>query len=294
MHETYGKVYASTEIELAYNIVQIFYFITANLERFYERRLLAISNKHPGRMHIMKKFLCSEHEKLNLEGIQRREDGITYDVPSTTVDGKMYIVDPTIGTCSCFVGISGSPCKHQAAIALKFQEGTSNFIDTLTINDRINYFYLATGSVIQERSFYASLRSQTNATFNDNTVDQLKIQKSAIPKSTASTEAIISEKINNTEDTNNSEMPNRIEFLNNFFHEIESDIKQNEQLLSAFEKFQKGPVTIRSGTKIPVQVALVQRRKGAASHSTKRKASGRKPLGDQKNEDPHVMQSRKK
>ncbi|CAG8550667.1 8380_t:CDS:2 [Gigaspora rosea] len=149
-------------------------------------------------------------------------------------------------------------------------------------------------SQIIKRSFYASLRSQTNATFNDNTVDQLKIQKSAIPKSTASTEAIISEKINNTEDTNNSEMPNRIEFLNNFFHEIESDIKQNEQLLSAFEKFQKGPVTIRSGTKIPVQVALVQRRKGAASHSTKRKASGRKPLGDQKNEDPHVMQSRKK
>ncbi|CAG8639770.1 45610_t:CDS:2 [Gigaspora margarita] len=182
--------------------MQIFYFITANLECFYERRLLAISNKYPERMHIMKKFLCSEHEELNIEGIRHRRDGITFDVPSTTVARKMYIVDPTIGTCSCFVNISGSSCKYQAAIALKFQEGTSNFIDTFTINDRINYFL-----------------------------------------------------------------------------SCNCDVKQNKQLLSAFEKFQKGyyaaknisenklvsfvyqhansPVTIRSGTKIPVQVASV-------------------------------------
>ncbi|CAG8681143.1 20270_t:CDS:1, partial [Gigaspora rosea] len=104
----------------------------------------------------------------------------------------------------------------------------------------------------------------------------------------------------NTEDTNNSEMPNHIEFLNNFFHEIESDIKQNEQLLLAFEKFQKGycaaknisknklvsfvyqhansPVMIRSSTKIPVQVASVQRRKGAALHSTKKESFRKKTI----------------
>ncbi|KAF0540338.1 hypothetical protein F8M41_006424 [Gigaspora margarita] len=132
----------------------------------------------------------------------------------------MYIVDLTIGTCSCFVSISESSYKYQAAIALKFQKGTLNFINILTINDRINYFYLATGIVIQERLFYTSLRSQTNITFNNNTVDQLKIQKFAIPKSVANTKAIISEKIN--------------------------DIKQNEQLLSAFEKFQKGYCTTKN------------------------------------------------
>ncbi|CAG8852994.1 25362_t:CDS:1, partial [Gigaspora margarita] len=73
-----------------------------------------------------------------------RENGIIFDRPSITVDGKMYIVDLTIGTCSCFVNISEFFYKHQVAIALKFQKGTSNFINTLTINNRINYFYLAT------------------------------------------------------------------------------------------------------------------------------------------------------
>ncbi|CAG8619282.1 4414_t:CDS:2, partial [Scutellospora calospora] len=213
-------------------------------------------------------------------------DGITFDVPSTTVAGTIYIVDPTIGTCSCFVSISGSPCKHQAAIALKFQEGTSNFIDTFTIDDRMNYFYIATGLLIQERSFYASLYSRTNATSNDNMVDQLKVQESAI------SECI-------SKETNSNEELNRIESMTSFFHEIENDIKQNAQLLLAFEKFQKGYFAAKNlsennGTKIPVQVASVQRRKRGASHSTKRKASGRKPLESKENEDPYEMQSRKK
>lgn len=36
----------------AYNIVQVFQFITENMERFYERRLLNFSHNHPGSLRI--------------------------------------------------------------------------------------------------------------------------------------------------------------------------------------------------------------------------------------------------
>ncbi|CAG8538405.1 36199_t:CDS:2 [Gigaspora margarita] len=42
----------------AYNAVQIFHFITANMEQFYERRLIAIANRHPGHLELSKRFLC--------------------------------------------------------------------------------------------------------------------------------------------------------------------------------------------------------------------------------------------
>ncbi|CAG8683890.1 32555_t:CDS:2, partial [Racocetra persica] len=38
--------------------------------------------------------------------------------------GKTYTVDPSIGTCTCIAALGGSPCKHQAAIAVKYHEGT--------------------------------------------------------------------------------------------------------------------------------------------------------------------------
>ncbi|CAG8477470.1 14558_t:CDS:2 [Gigaspora margarita] len=288
----------------AYNIVQVFYFITNNLEHFYERRLLAISNQHPGRMHITKRFLIYKQEEINFEGIRRREDGITFNVPSASKTGVMYIVDPTIGICSCFAGISGAPCKHQAAIAIKFQEGTNNFIDMLTIDNRMDYFYIATGSIVRERSFYASLHRQIHTASKDNTFNQSKIQESTI-----SLEFIPNSEVTIKDTDTNKEM-DRIESLSSFFHEMESDVRQNTQLLPAFEKFQKeynnaknlsenklvsfvyqrtnNSATIRSGKRIPVQVSSVQRRKG----STKKKALGQ-PL-DKENEDPNEMPLRKK
>ncbi|CAG8801777.1 16890_t:CDS:1, partial [Cetraspora pellucida] len=42
------------------------------------------------------------------------------------------------------------------------------------------------------------------------------------------------------EETNSNEKLNHIESMTSFFHKIENDIKQNVQLLLAFEKFQKG------------------------------------------------------
>ncbi|CAG8553667.1 24536_t:CDS:2 [Cetraspora pellucida] len=120
----------------------------------------------------------------------------------------------------------------------------------------------------------------------------------------------LSANANKESNANGDEESDRIESLASFFHEMERDVKQNTQLLLAFEKFQKGyhnaknlsenklvsfvyqhassSATIRSGKKIPVQVTSVQRRK-----ETTRQALGRQLLGKE-NEDLHEMLPRKK
>jgi len=41
------------------------------------------------------------------------------------------------------VGISGAPCKHQDAVAMKYHIAILNFIPSLTPGDRMIYGYVA-------------------------------------------------------------------------------------------------------------------------------------------------------
>jgi hypothetical protein len=136
-------VFARTQ---AFNCVQVFQFIITNMERFYEYRLLNFANKHSGHLRIAKRFLCPGWEQVNANEI--RETNVTNEflVPSTKQNTDLfYIVNIEIGTCSCFVGISGAPCKHQGAVSVKFGISTFNYIPSLTPDDRILYTYIALG-----------------------------------------------------------------------------------------------------------------------------------------------------
>jgi hypothetical protein len=135
-------VFARTQ---AYNAVQIFQFITTDMERFYERRLLGIANRHPGHLELSKRFLCPGWKMVNQEQIKYDIINNVYIVPSVTTVGNFYIVDPSIGTCTCPAALGGSPCKHQAAVAIKYHEGSFNFIPALSIDDCMNYRYIACG-----------------------------------------------------------------------------------------------------------------------------------------------------
>jgi hypothetical protein len=69
-------------------------------------------------------------------------------VPSTKDTGLLYIVNSEFGVCTCPVGMSGAPCKHQGAVAMKFHIAMLNFIPSLTPNDRMVYGYVALGKII--------------------------------------------------------------------------------------------------------------------------------------------------
>ena len=68
-----------------------------------------------------------------------------YLVPSTKDPAHFYIVNNAIGVCSCPVGMTGAPCKHQGAVAIKFHIATLNFIPSLNPNDRMIFTYIALG-----------------------------------------------------------------------------------------------------------------------------------------------------
>ena len=60
-------IFARTQ---AFNSVQVFQFVTMNMKRFYERRLLDFAHRHPG-YQIAKRFLCPGWEAINESSIQK-------------------------------------------------------------------------------------------------------------------------------------------------------------------------------------------------------------------------------
>ena len=139
----------------AYNSVQVFQFVTANMKRFYERRLLGFSHRHPGHLRVAKRFFCPGWETVDVNSIKRISSENEYLVPSTAQNNSLiYIVNSDLGVCSCPVGMSGAPCKHQGAVAIKFHTVNFNFLPSLTPDDRMLYAYIAIGKTIFMIYFY--------------------------------------------------------------------------------------------------------------------------------------------
>ena len=134
-------IFARTQ---AYNVVQVFQFVVTNMERFYEQKLLGIAHKHSGHF-IAKRFLCPGWEGVDANSIEETGVKNEYSVLSTRQDNVFYIVNSEIGTCTCPVGVSGAPCKHQGAVAMKYHIAILNFIPSLAPGDRMVYAYVALG-----------------------------------------------------------------------------------------------------------------------------------------------------
>ena len=51
-----------------------------------------------------------------------------------------------IGVCTCPKGVDGSPCSHQAAIVLQFDDESCNYIATSSASARMEIAKLAIGN----------------------------------------------------------------------------------------------------------------------------------------------------
>jgi len=65
----------------------------------------------------------------------------------------MYCVEPTIGICSCKVGIHGKFCKHQGIVYKYFNKIGVNF-PPVTIEDKYLIAKLALGEKVPNKTFY--------------------------------------------------------------------------------------------------------------------------------------------
>ena len=90
------------------------------------------------------------------------ENKNVFTVKSKMKEEYCYTVDMTVGVCTCPQGIDGSPCSHQAAVAIHYDKASINCIPTLAPAIRLIYAQIAMGEKAEKNpAFYASLHDKT-------------------------------------------------------------------------------------------------------------------------------------
>ncbi|PKY33800.1 hypothetical protein RhiirB3_453013 [Rhizophagus irregularis] len=213
-----------------------------------------------------------------------------------------------IGTCSCHVGMTGAPCKHQGAVSVKFHISNFNFLPSLTPNDRMIYSYIALGYIAKNSSFYASLHAESH---NEND-EQLTISNCNYQLNSITDNKFPQFLGESNENNKIKENEINTSTLGTFLEEIKVDYENcGPQFRTALDKFAEryhasksksiprlcsflydinhnvDPIRIKSGAMIRVQVESVKRRK-------RNKSGGTRKAGGKENLDPQIIPSQKK
>ena len=191
----------------AYNLVQMFCFVTECLEMYYSRKLLSVAHNRVDR-YISLKYQGMKCTGIGAEKITMLDkDEQTYLVESQTERGVKYLVDMSVGICSCTGRQDGSPCSHQAAIVKHLGVPSVNCIPTLSLSTRQQIAMIAIGNkAIRESQFYASLHQEklesvSNVTMEPSSEDFLGPAWDLIQSSLAE----ISEDENSTKSSNDND-----------------------------------------------------------------------------------------
>ena len=145
----------------AYNLVQMFSFITECMEIYYSRKLLSVAHNRMDR-YVSLKFQGVKSAGISAEQIVKLDiDACTYLVNSQTEREVKYLVDMSLGVCSCTAGQDGSPCSHQAAVVKHYHIPAVNCIPTLSSESRQLLANVALGcNSVQNPYFYSSLHQK--------------------------------------------------------------------------------------------------------------------------------------
>ena len=124
----------------AYNLVELFRFIVEDLDKYFQRKLLSLAFGKPQNLHIASRCFGRNASTVDFATItQDSTEPFKFYVPSRKEKGTTYVVNSSIGMCSCPAGENGNSCPHQAAVALKYGVSNSNFIP----NNHIDKYKLA-------------------------------------------------------------------------------------------------------------------------------------------------------
>ena len=123
----------------AYNPIELFKFITEDLEMYFQRTILSLAFGKPQNLHLAARCFGRSASSVCLKSITVDEKNPhKFHVPSREEESDhTYMVDCTLGICTCPQGMNGNARPHQAAVALKFGTNNLNFIPQ-TAKDRFN------------------------------------------------------------------------------------------------------------------------------------------------------------
>ena len=299
----------------AYNPVALVDFTVRVMEDYYRGRLRDFAN---GRVSAQRLLLDKLIVKASyLVSVDQMTDYSDNRFGVRNSDGtELYVVDASIGCCSCMAGVHGKFCKHQLAVMRLFQTAFPN-VPGVTALHRHTIAYLALGEGCPPLEFYSDLmdadHSQSTTamvmsnllmTSNTNDQRQIDILRPAADISTG----------DNT-DVDSTDMDYNTDAGNNVNHQSQQHsgrVQEYVQLvavkLDAFRKGQLCDVALGkaiarlravssesslaaflhnpgfyrrylAGSTIRVQPTAVSRRRPHVTRGSKRLASGRPPLG---------------
>ena len=232
----------------AYNLVQMFSFVTECLELYYTRKILSVAHNRYEH-HISLRFQgikCSGIAKGHIQ--QLDEANSTYLVNSQTERGVKYLVDIKIGVCSCTAGQDGSPCSHQAAIVNHFHVASVNCIPTLSSTTRQQLAVIAVGSrAVQDLNFYSSLhqkkqeqslcQNDTSLSCDRNSLDFTGTEWDLMRSSAIDSQADMP--CSSVEQSSSLNVDNLVKEIGEFTKDITTRVKQNALVAQGMQTFLK-------------------------------------------------------
>ena len=96
-----------------------------------------------------------------------------------SISNLRYIVDMSIGVCSCRRGKVGAPCKHQYLIWATNLANCMNFVPISNPDERRKLAEIALGRILP-LSYYASLREVSNAATDAHESVELRIHNNIL------------------------------------------------------------------------------------------------------------------
>ena len=149
----------------AYNLIQMFEFITTTMETYYCNRLLDIAHSRyrPG-ISLRYRELTRNRQNITTKFARDSVYTVEEKVPSSKDSESSvcmeYVVDMELGTCSCTVGCSGAACRHQAMVAEQFQLSSVTIAPVHSVEQRHTFATIARGTRALSIEFYADLQGK--------------------------------------------------------------------------------------------------------------------------------------
>lgn len=151
----------------AYSVVQLFDFVTKDLENFYSRKTVMVAAGRPEA--YLKKLNTVSEDKLKSLSFKQISSN-WYEVKNSSTD-QMYSVEMELGLCSCPVGETGGLCKHQIYLARVLQLQLPIALPT-TPEDRKHIHFIGTGSTSVPDNWFASLTAIAENTPWENFINE--------------------------------------------------------------------------------------------------------------------------
>jgi len=275
----------------AYNVVSLIDFTVRVLEDYYRNRLRDFSN---GRMSAQRLLLEKLHTRASyLTSCDQMTDygDDKYGVPNS--DGtELYIVDSSLGCCTCQQGMTGKFCKHQLACMRLFHAAFPN-APAVTAEARHAVASIALGDDCPPLNFYHSLQHGGSAnmhnlssTEHDNCGNSANVSEH--------TDIVHEDVESDNQSTEMRSLLNEYKQLlttncERFANDKMCEVALQKAVLrmksintaSAFASFLHGGGfrRYRAGASIHVQPTAVSRRRPGVTRGSKRLACGRPPLG---------------